>query len=140
MIDYRSVWDRLGIALSALCLVHCIGVPLLMLIASGSMLAFSAGAGEGWFHQWLVWAIAPVALIAVLPGWRRHRKHNVVAGMLCGLALISGAAFAGDELISPQAEMMLTLCGGALLIAAHWINLRLCRSCPVCWQDVGRGT
>lgn len=129
MIDYRTLWDRLGIALSALCLVHCVGLPLL--IASGSVLALSAGVDEG-FHQGLVWAIAPVALIAVLPRWRQHRNHRVLGGMLIGLGLISGAAFAGDSMISSRAEVVLTVCGGLLLVASHWINLRLCKACPAC--------
>ena len=134
MINYRNLWDRLGIVLSTLCLVHCTVLPLL--IASGSILALSAGADEG-FHQWMVWAIVPVALFAVLPGWRRHRRHDVPAGMLAGLALIGGAAWAGEEAISRQTEALLTVCGGSLLVASHWFNLRLCKSCPACSAERG---
>jgi hypothetical protein len=129
MVKYRTLWDRLGIALSALCLVHCIVLPLV--IASGSVLALSAGAGED-FHQWLVWLIAPVAALAVLPGWRRHGRHRVIAGMMVGLGLISTGAFAGDTVLSTGAETLLTVCGGLMLVASHLVNLKLCKSCPAC--------
>jgi hypothetical protein len=118
--------------LSALCLVHCIGLPIL--IASGSLLALSAGIDES-VHQWLIWAIAPVAVLAVLPGWRRHGNHRVLAAMAAGLALISAAAFAGDAVLSAGTETLLTLCGGMMLVASHWVNLKLCRSCPVCREE-----
>jgi hypothetical protein len=131
-LRYQTWWDKLGITLSALCLVHCIGLPIL--IASGSLLALSAGADEG-LHQWLLWAIAPVAVLAVLPGWRRHGHHRVIAGMAVGLGLIGTAAFAGNAVLSAGTERLLTLSGGLVLVASHWVNLKLCKSCPVCREE-----
>jgi hypothetical protein len=127
-MKYHISWDKLGIALSTLCMVHCIAVPLL--IASGSLLVFAAGA-QNTFHQLLFWAIAPVVLLATLPGWRRHGNRGVIAGMAFGLGLISTAAFAGEAL-SPSAEALLTVCGAVLLVGSHYVNLKLCQSCPVC--------
>ena len=127
----RNVWDKLGIALSIVCLVHCIAVPLLL--ATGTLFAL-AGDAHGAFHQWIFWAIVPVAVLAAVPGWRRHGRRGVLVGMAIGAGLISSGAFAEDVL--PQnAETLLTICGGVMLVASHFINLRLCRACPVCRRE-----
>ena len=52
--------------------------------------------------------------------------------MAAGLGLVSTAAFAGVDTVAHEWGNELTVAGGAILVAAHFVNLKLCRSCPAC--------
>jgi hypothetical protein len=49
------------------------------------------------FHKWMVGVCLALAILAFVPGWRRH--HRLTPGItgLIGLSLISFAAFAGPD-------------------------------------------
>lgn len=134
MITYKLIWDRLGIAMSIVCLVHCLVLPfavaLLPLFAVEWMQA-------GAFHGAMALALMPVALFAIVPGLRVHRRLSVAGAMAAGLSLLSTAAFAGQGWIAREWEVGLTLAGGAILVAAHAVNLALCRTCPACEDHAG---
>ena len=129
MIEYKLWWDRLGIALSVVCLVHCLALPLaiaaLPLVAAQWLQASS-------FHMAMALALIPVALLAVLPGLRVHRRRSVAAAMAAGLSLLSTAAFADETLLTHEWVVALTVAGGVILVATHAVNLALCRACPAC--------
>ena len=129
MIKYKLWWDRLGITLSVVCLVHCLTLPLAIAalpLVAAQWLHTSA------FHIVMALALLPVALLAVVPGLRLHGRASVAAAMAAGLSLLSTAAFAGERLLSREWEIALTLAGGAILVTAHAVNLALCRACPAC--------
>ena len=110
------IWDRLGILLSLLCLVHCLVLPLLL--AGLSVWNFLEGA-----HLWLALAVAPVTLLAAVPGYRRHGRREVLWLLsvdVVGLFVALPAGHAAGAL----AEQALTSAAGFLLVAGHWINTR----------------
>ena len=129
MIEYKRWWDRLGIALSVACLVHCLALPLA--IAALPLFAAQWLQASG-FHMAMALALMPVAMLAVLPGLRMHKRGSVAAAMAAGLSLLSTAAFAGEALLTHEWVVALTVAGGAILVAAHAVNLALCRACPAC--------
>jgi carbon starvation protein CstA len=129
MIKYKLWWDRLGIAMSVVCLVHCLMLPLaiaaLPLVAAQWLEANT-------FHTAMALALVPVALFAAVPGLRMHGRVSVGVAMAAGLSLLSTAAFAGERLLSQEWVTGLTVVGGTILVTAHAVNLALCRSCPAC--------
>ena len=129
MNEYRSSWDRLGIALSVVCLAHCLLLPLailaLPLIAVQWLQADTV-------HVVMALVLVPVAVLALVPGLRRHRRWGVAGAMAAGLGLLSTAAFANEGSVAYQWSNLLTVAGGAILVVAHFVNLKLCRSCPAC--------
>jgi len=129
MIKYKFWWDRLGIALSLVCLVHCLVLPVAIVALP---LVAAQWLDTGIFHTALALVLLPVALLAVVPGLRMHGRISVAAAMAAGLSLLSTAAFAGEDLLSHQWQIGLTIAGGAILVAAHAVNLSLCRACPAC--------
>lgn len=129
MIRYKLWWDRLGITLSVVCLLHCLMLPVA--IAALPLVA-AQWLRTGTFHTAMALVLLPVALRAVVPGLRLHGRASVAAAMAAGLALLSTAAFAGERLLSREWEIGLTLAGGAVLVTAHAVNLALCRACPAC--------
>ena len=128
-MKYKSSWDRLGIALSLACLVHCLLLPV-------AVVAMPVIAAQ-WLHpdsvhSLMAMVLLPVALLALVPGLRLHRKWGVAGAMAGGLGLVSTAAFAGEGSVAHEWAVLLTVAGGMILVLAHSINLRLCRSCPAC--------
>jgi hypothetical protein len=129
MIKYKLWWDRLGIALSIVCLVHCLVLPFAIVALP---LVAARWLDTSTFHTAMALALPPVALLAVVPGLRMHGRISVAAAMAAGLSLLSTAAFAGEELLSQEWQIGLTVAGGAILVSAHAVNLALCRACPAC--------
>ncbi len=116
-LSARSRFDAIGIALSVLCLIHCLALPL---IATGAL----AWAASERVHVGLTIALAVVVLAVALPGYRRHRQPVVPLLLVSGLALLVGAVVLGEG-IGEQGETILTILGSLALVAGHVLNLRL---------------
>jgi hypothetical protein len=114
--------DRVGIAASSLCALHC---------ALGAALAGTAAAGglllEESVELVLVAAAVIVAAVAIGLGFREHRQSAPAWIAGAGIVLLA-AARAGPE----SAEAALSIAGAAVLIAAHLANLRYLRRAGVC--------
>jgi uncharacterized membrane protein YfcA len=122
----RQWADRLGIWTSALCVVHCLLTPVL--ISFSAVIAHFLPAEES-IHRSLALFVALFGSIALILGFRKHRRSTVLFLMFGGLACIAGAAWFGDSLPSHAYEIAITFCGSALMIAAHRMNHTFCRSC-----------
>ncbi|WP_224245179.1 MerC domain-containing protein [Hyalangium gracile] len=122
-------WDRAGQALSALCIVHCVALPLVL----GFLPSAAAELLEGEaVHRGLLAFVAATALAAFVPGVRRHRRGSVLVLAAVALGLLASAGFLLPEDGSGLTEVLetgLTLGGGVLLASAHWRNRTLCRAC-----------
>lgn len=129
MLEYKSAWDRLGIALSLICLAHCLLLPVALVALPVVAVQWLQ---EGTVHVVMALALAPVAAFALIPGLKRHRSWRVAGAMASGLSLVSAAAFAGEGSVAHEWSIPLTVAGGAILVVAHFVNLSLCRSCPAC--------
>ncbi len=122
-------FDFLGIALSFLCLIHCLALPFLVSFLPAMMGEFSEHESV---HLILSLFILPISLLAVLPAYQKHRKKRVFVFMGTGLLLILGAMFFGHDLLGEKGEKIMTLGGGCLLIWTHIQNRSFCHSCPKC--------
>lgn len=114
--------DRLGIAISTLCLLQCLALPVLLVAApmlSAGLLSHEA------FHLVLLAVIVPVSGLAFGLGFHRHRDSRVWWPAGAGIALLVAAAWLEHQkLWPPLAIAAVTSMGGVCLIIAHWINLR----------------
>ena len=123
--------DLLGITLSLTCLLHCLALPTLILLAP----ALSRWiAMPEWVHAAILTLALPAAILAMKDGWRRHRRAApaVLAG--AGLGLLAGGLAAHERWIAladPEAaDRWLTLAGATMLATAHLLNWR--------WRHTGR--
>lgn len=89
--------DRLGTWTSALCLVHCLLTPALL--SFSAVFAYSLPADES-VHRSLAVLVALFGTIALVAGFRRHRRRAILFFMLGGLGCIAGTAWLGDKLPS----------------------------------------
>ncbi len=111
--------DGAAVALSALCLVHCLALPL---IVAG--VPFLAQFADSHLHYQALILVIPLSVIALGIGYRRHRDPRIVAGGALGmLLLIIGATVAHSQL-GLAADRIFTICGSLLLATAHWKNSR----------------
>ena len=92
MVNGESSWkDRIGIAASALCAVHCAATPVLL--ACLPTLQITEWMASPEFHQIAAIICVSLVSISIWPAFHRHRDYRVLGLSTTGLALILGAAF-----------------------------------------------
>ena len=109
-----------------MCVVHCLLTPVLL--SFSAVLAHLLPAEES-VHRGLALFVAAFGAIALVTGFRRHRRVVVLQMMLTGLGCIAAAAWFGDKLPSHAVEVLVTCCGSGFMVAAHRMNHTFCKSC-----------
>ncbi|MCJ8156246.1 MerC domain-containing protein [Sphingomonas sp. LaA6.9] len=114
----QRIWDGAAIGASALCLAHCLGLPVLiaMLPALADLLAFPES-----FHLAAFAFALPASGIALLAGYRRHGLLLPAIMGAVGLLLIGWGATGGHRI---AIETGLTVLGSLLLAMGHIWNWR----------------
>lgn len=112
--------DGTAVTLSALCLVHCLALPL---VVAG--VPFLAQFSEGHLHAQVLVLVLPLSLVALGLGFRRHRDARIVmCGLLGMLLLVIGATVAHSQL-GLVADRLFTITGSIVLGTAHLLNSRI---------------
>lgn len=109
--------DRLAIFLSGLCLLHCLALPIALIVG---------GVFGGWLNDtetsmhWILLALAlTVSVIALYRGYQRHR--NALTPWLGGIGLT--LMFVGvAHILSADLEVIFTVVGVLLVLVAHARN------------------
>ncbi|KQM94432.1 hypothetical protein ASE70_11615 [Sphingomonas sp. Leaf22] len=115
--------DSAAIGASLLCLIHCIGLPILFALLPA--LATIGLPSSEWLHLALLLTAIPISGLALVGGWR---AHGAVVPLLLGgvglAGLAAGLAFGS----MPGAETGLTVAGSLALAMAHIGNWRRLRT------------
>ena len=114
----KTTWlDGTAVVLSALCLVHCLALPLIVI-----GVPFLAQFAEGHLHLQMLVIVLPLSTLALGIGYRRHRNSRILfAGIIGMLLLIIGATVAHAQL-GLMADRAFTICGSLTLATAHYFN------------------
>jgi hypothetical protein len=129
-MNYAAYWDKLGVAGSGLCLIHCLALPVMVGVLPGLGIAFLA---DEIVHQILACLLIAVAALAFIPGYRRHRDKRVLLLMGGGLGLILFATWGSERFdLHGSGETFISVAGSVLLIGAHLLNHSFCRACAIC--------
>ena len=114
----KTTWlDGTAVVLSALCLVHCLALPLIVI-----GVPFLAQFAEGHLHLQMLVIVLPLSTLALGIGYRRHRNSRILfAGIVGMLLLIIGATVAHAQL-GLMADRAFTICGSLTLATAHYFN------------------
>lgn len=113
--------DWLGQALSVVCLVHCAATPLVL-----ALLPAATGVVAGW-HPVLWGLVVVAAAVAFVPGYRHHRRRDVLLWAALGISLLALGAFWESALA--WAEVVLSMAGASAMLYAHWRNRQLIACC-----------
>lgn len=103
---------------SLLCLVHCLTLPLLLLLLPGVLGLFARSDA---FHYAALAFVVPFAFGAFWLGYRRHLTLPPAMIGLAGLTCLVIALLPG---LSEDDELWLTVAGSLLLVAGHLMNWR----------------
>ncbi len=153
--------DKLGIAASGLCAVHCAAMPILL--STLPSLSLTGWMASPLFHQLVALLCLLLVLMAIVPSVRRTGDWGLAGIALTGVALLLLSAFVlpdgcgaihqdtsqGSTTSSVIAlkwasidgamggllstlQPWLTPCGGMLLICAHILNQSLRPSVSTC--------
>ncbi len=124
MLRKHTILDTCAVVISALCAVHCLALPMILLafpLLGGSVLSDEA------FHQILLWFIVPTSFIAIAAARRTHPDTAVLLLVGSGLAILLVGALWAHDYAAPQIDTALSISGGLILAIGHIRNLRLCR-------------
>src|SRR5438132_681199 len=77
-------------------------------------------------HRVMAAAVTLPVLLALIPGFIKHRRRSVLVFGVLGLACFITAVFVIGPHYGEIAEMALAVMGGANLIAAHIRNRSFC--------------
>jgi MerC mercury resistance protein len=106
--------DRLAIALSGLCLAHCVVTTVLvaLLASAGGVLVNPV------IHEIGLACAIVLGLVALGWGYREHGRILPVAVGSLGIGVMAGALSLGHVPL----EIPLTMLGVTLLSVGHWLN------------------
>jgi hypothetical protein len=123
----HDLWDRLGIGLSGLCMVHCLLLPVLL-----SLLPLwpALDAAHRWLHPIFAGFIVPTTLFAMVSGYRRHGRRDIPVWLGAGLCIVL-AGWLAHEGLGTLGETVVTIIGSLLLIVGHGKNWQVNRHCKV---------
>jgi len=118
--DNPTKLDKIGIWISSLCAFHClalpVAIPLLPLISS----TFFA---QLWFERMILTISMLIGAVALLSGALRYHNRYYPIAMLA----IGGVIYWHKNILGEQYEPFTIATGALLIVAAHYINMRLCR-------------
>ena len=154
----RHSWlDHLAIGMAAVCAIHCLLTPILILALP--IIATSFFVHQD-FHLWMIFLVMPTTILAVFMGCRNHKDRLVLTLSTIGLSVLLFALIQerasysseedyavsstdcetcardiGAEPIPIRAGAWLNAIGGVFLASAHVRNFRLCRKSNCCHGD-----
>lgn len=126
--------DKAGMVASITCAVHCMIMPLVITLLP--IFGLSLFATEQF--EWILLIVSAILGITSLCfGFRKHKSYQAFSFLGIGLTLLVIGRLIHqhiEHLKVFQFDLyLLFLVLGALLVAlSHWLNNKLCNSCPPC--------
>ena len=119
--------DKIGVSLSAICLFHCLLLPVLL--ATVPFVSFLSFLKTPVAEALLIIFAISNAILTVTMGFKKHKKFIVPAFFLSGAVMISFFFFAHDLV---EKNEYIILIGAALIGIGHIFNNSFCKSCKRC--------
>ncbi|MDH3431174.1 MAG: MerC domain-containing protein [Gammaproteobacteria bacterium] len=109
--------DGAAVGLSALCLVHCLALPVLV-----AGLPFLAQFSAGHLHAQMLVVVLPLSIVALGLGFRHHRSIRIVVAGVIGMSILTLGATVAHARLGLTADRLFTIVGALILAAAHFYN------------------
>jgi len=119
--------DNIGSTLSAVCLVHCLLLPVIL--ATLPFVAFMGVLKTPIAEMMMIIFAVINSIIGVYTGFSKHKNYLIVSMFISGIVFLLTSMYIQTLHIGPD---ILTPIGAGTLGVAHIINRRLCKSCPSC--------
>ena len=115
------ILDRAAVALSAVCIVHCLAVPIVVAVLPIAAVSLDP---DGHFHWIMLWLVVPTSFVGLLLGYRVHRRVDLIALGAIGLLVLVIAAYWGHSSWHEYVEVFVSVAGSLALAGAHVWNFR----------------
>lgn len=131
MNNLRAIADKTAVSLSLLCAIHCLAMPLLVVLMPAIAGMFIA---DEVFHIWLAFAVIPVSVYALTMGCKKHKRYQLLIIGGIGVAILLSAPIVGHDFLGETWEKILTAIGAVIIAFAHVLNFRECKRHVQCEQ------
>ena len=125
MQEISSKMDKAAIGLSMICVVHCLLVPIAIVMVPALGATFVE---DEYFHYAILFLVLPTSLIALGLGCRQHGRREILLMGLAGLMVLCLILIVGEERLGETGERISTVVGSGIIALAHLRNFRLCRT------------
>lgn len=115
----KVVWDRIGIAFSSACVVHCIMVAFIPLFFP----FISQYTHSSWVHITVLITMLFTTPLAFVPGYKKHGLTWILLTALVGLLLVILGILVEDK-VSDQLSHGISICGSLFLVIGHGKNIQ----------------
>jgi hypothetical protein len=145
---YHTWLDQVAISMAAVCAVHCLLTPVL--IVALPIIATGFFAHEH-FHIWMLLLVLPTTGLSIFMGCRKHKDRWTAVLSVIGVGILIAVAImesghhaaasatcqacdscAGAAALSIPACAWFNTLGGLFLASAHLRNFKLCRKSRCC--------
>lgn len=114
--------DSSAIFLSIICIIHCLALPIIVIaLPALTSLAFFE---DEIFHTWLLFAVIPISIFAVLMGYIHHRSWPIVIISTTGIATLVLVAILGHDVFGEVGEIAVSVIGSILVAYGHVKNFK----------------
>jgi hypothetical protein len=117
--------DKIGSILSLTCAVHCLFLPILLVLLPFGGIAWLAD--ENLELTFIAFS-ASCAIGSIVYGYIKHKRSCVLFLLTFGLLTIVVAHHYHDSHIGAY----LMGCGGFQLACSHYLNMKFCKTCTTC--------
>jgi hypothetical protein len=118
-------YDKFAIGLSLLCTLHCLALPLLILLLPAVSAVFLADEG---FHFYMVMMVLPISCFSLCVGFKQHQESKILLQGVTGLIILSITVLLGHEQLGEITEKLLTLLGSSFICYSHYLNYKICQT------------
>lgn len=115
--------DKLAIGFSMVCVFHCLVLPILIILLPPFSGLFALD--DEMFHQWMLYAVLPISIAALMMGYLHHRSYKVFLVGSIGLSLIIISTTLGHDLLGETGEVVLSILGSMIIAFGHFRNYQL---------------
>ena len=121
MNEYKSHMDKVGIACSLACLVHCFSIPFLSLTSPLIAQYFETEL----IHFIFLIFIIPIALISMTKQKKVHQKSKPLILGIIGVTLLMLSLIISFFYKIETAEIAISSTGSFILIFGHYLNIKM---------------
>jgi hypothetical protein len=115
--------DKLAIGFSMVCVVHCLVLPILLILLPPFSGLFALD--DEMFHQWMLYAVLPISIAALIMGYLHHRSFKVFVVGSIGLVLIILSTTLGHDVLGDTGEVVISILGSMIIAYGHFRNYQL---------------
>jgi hypothetical protein len=121
----KNLLDKIGIAATSLCAIHCLLLPFMLPLLP--LIGASFLAQES-FELGFLMSTMVLGFIALYSGYKRYHHQLYPFSLLFS----GGFIYWQKDIFGADVEPYTVILGACLVVAAHVINMKLCRRCTDC--------